>query len=601
MRRFIATVMALHGQVAIAADNWQPHAASDGPPTSSHGVALDVAREELVVVAGSETWTWTESAWLQVAADPLPPARFFPALAYDAQRERVVLFGGFAGGSFLADTWEFDGNTWVDASPAVGPPGRSQAALAFDSARHVVVLFGGVGAGAELADTWLWDGAEWRDATPVTGSPSARSFHALAYDSSRESVLLLGGSADEADGFWEWDGAAWTGMPTAPFATSQLVGLASLGRCAVTFTASGETWLWDGAAAAWSQLLTDNSPGARTGFVMAGDTLRGRAFLFGGAADSRLWELTVASCNSAPNEPPSPGGLPTGCGCKQTSSSATVWLGALALFVLRRRRTALLAVPLLAGCGFQQFVEVSAGATHSCGLTDDGRAVCWGENDQGSVVAPSGQFRLVRAGTSMSCGLRENGDAECWGFLAPPSRDGPFQSLEAGSGTACGLREEDGTIECWSRSPDNPLLDVPAGTFQSLSVDVLGCALDQSSLPHCWPNSEVPSIELRMLDVSVFGCGIRLADDLVECWGGQERPTPPEEPFAHVAVGVAHACALRADGTISCWGLEEDGRTSPPSGEFTQISAGSAHACARRADATVECWGRNEHGQTHNP
>ncbi|MHB8878486.1 MAG: hypothetical protein ACYC8T_32720, partial [Myxococcaceae bacterium] len=44
------------------------------------------------------------------------PARYGHALAYDAARQRVVLFGGLDS-AYLTDTWEWDGTTWVRRTP----------------------------------------------------------------------------------------------------------------------------------------------------------------------------------------------------------------------------------------------------------------------------------------------------------------------------------------------------------------------------------------------------------------------------------------------------------------------------------------------------
>jgi hypothetical protein len=35
------------------------------------------------------------------------------ALAYDADRRRVVLFGGQTAGATVEETWEWDGLTWT--------------------------------------------------------------------------------------------------------------------------------------------------------------------------------------------------------------------------------------------------------------------------------------------------------------------------------------------------------------------------------------------------------------------------------------------------------------------------------------------------------
>jgi hypothetical protein len=42
--------------------------------------------------------------------------------------DRVVLFGGFGDGGYIADTWTFDGATWTKL-PITGPPARDLASF----------------------------------------------------------------------------------------------------------------------------------------------------------------------------------------------------------------------------------------------------------------------------------------------------------------------------------------------------------------------------------------------------------------------------------------------------------------------------------------
>ena len=97
-------------------------------------------------------------------------------------------------------------------------------------------------------------------------------------------------------------------------------------------------------------------------------------------------------------------------------------------------------------------------------------------------------------------------------------------------------------------------------------------------------------------------CGVRFDNSLV-CWGenwaGQAEP--PEGDFVSVALGWAHSCGLRVDQTISCWGGNWDGQAEPPEGGFASISAGEHHVCALRGDGGVVCWGRNDRGQINVP
>ena len=77
-----------------------------------------------------------------------------------------------------------------------------------------------------------------------------------------------------------------------------------------------------------------------------------------------------------------------------------------------------------------------------------------------------------------------------------------------------------------------------------------------------------------------------------------------------VAAGFAYTVALRNDGTVWAWGLNESGQLGDRSNvnrntpnqvqgliNIVAISAGSHHTVALRSDGTVLAWGRNRHGQ----
>ena len=91
------------------------------------------------------------------------------AMVYDTARQRVVLFGGVSApiGS-VNDTWEYDGTTWTQRTPASAPPAREYPAMAYDSTHQVTVLFGGF---PSLNDTWLWNGTTWSAPMQVQTAP----------------------------------------------------------------------------------------------------------------------------------------------------------------------------------------------------------------------------------------------------------------------------------------------------------------------------------------------------------------------------------------------------------------------------------------------
>jgi alpha-tubulin suppressor-like RCC1 family protein len=78
-----------------------------------------------------------------------------------------------------------------------------------------------------------------------------------------------------------------------------------------------------------------------------------------------------------------------------------------------------------------------------------------------------------------------------------------------------------------------------------------------------------------------------------------------------VASGRAHGLALRSDGTVSAWGINDHGalgdgtttgRLTPVQvngliGVMTQVAAGEGFSLALRSDGTVWAWGKNDRGQ----
>ncbi len=195
---------------------------------NAHAMAYDAHRERIVLFGGADTsavagdtWEWNGAGWVRVSvAGPEP--RTFPAMTYDGRRRRIVLFGGnrvlfgkdpSADDTFLGDTWEWDGRTWRRVATS-GPPARAEAAMAFDEKRGRAVLFGGYdrvdGKIRRLGDTWEWDGTRWL-AIPVAG-PSPRNGAAQVFDRRRGAIVLVGGRAETGTSAetWDWNGARWS-------------------------------------------------------------------------------------------------------------------------------------------------------------------------------------------------------------------------------------------------------------------------------------------------------------------------------------------------------------------------------------------------------
>jgi len=73
-----------------------------------------------------------------------------------------------------------------------------------------------------------------------------------------------------------------------------------------------------------------------------------------------------------------------------------------------------------------------------------------------------------------------------------------------------------------------------------------------------------------------------------------KRVWKPQEP-SFLSAGVSHNCAVTVDGTVKCWGFNEDGKLNVPAdlGVVRSVAAGSWHTCALKPDGEVRCWGNN--------
>lgn len=274
---------------------------------------------------------------------------------------------------------------------------------------------------------------------------------------------------------------------------------------------------------------------------------------------------------------------------------------------------------------------LDVGATHSCALTSEGSAVCWGDNSWQQVspassanvvptptaVAPGLAFTAIGAGGDNTCAITIAGAAYCWGrrFQGIQRLTGPpFVAISAGFMHACALDAE-GKAYCWGLngggelgtgatgevaqptpvSTDQRFLQIDAGTGHTCGVTV-------GQFAYCWGSGPL----------GLPGPGLG---------GFSSVPVPValNSAVLQIGAGRSHSCAIALTGLAFCWGQNLRGQlgVGPPTQSqptaadfvfptpvpiatpmrFRQISAGSAEtSCGIAIDGSVLCWGNHGNG-----
>jgi len=291
--------------------------------------------------------------------------------------------------------------------------------------------------------------------------------------------------------------------------------------------------------------------------------------------------------------------------------------------------------------GITDAVDIASGRNHTCVARQSGGVSCWGYNLDGQlgngesanrrstpvdVAGMTGAF-AVAAGGNFSCALRGSGSVACWGGngrgqlgkgdespattpVAVPELSG-MVAISAGEAHVCAVKDT-GSVSCWGDGANGQLgAGQPSSSSSPVTVDNL-------------PDAVMVAAGQR------FTCALTKAKKVL-CWGANElgqlgsgapnaNPNPAPIVVANLSdassiwAGRNHACAVRTNGAVVCWGAGSrgqlgDGQSRP--GDGTQaslvavsgvtnaigIGAGGDHSCALTRTNQILCWGANDRGQ----
>lgn len=178
----------------------------------AHSAIYETARDRMIISHGftnagrfDDTWAFDLAAnsWRNLSPSGARPLRrCLHHAVYAAASGQMYLYGGCASGFGpcpLDDLWSFDlgTNQWTARTSALKPSARQHYGMAFDASRERLVLFGGNGA-SPLNDTWEYEprSGAWQQAAVAGPSPSPRHRHETAYAADRGFTLFFGGVSD---------------------------------------------------------------------------------------------------------------------------------------------------------------------------------------------------------------------------------------------------------------------------------------------------------------------------------------------------------------------------------------------------------------------
>jgi alpha-tubulin suppressor-like RCC1 family protein len=243
------------------------------------------------------------------------------------------------------------------------------------------------------------------------------------------------------------------------------------------------------------------------------------------------------------------------------------------------------------------YIAMAGGGNHSAAIENNGMVAAWGENYYGQLgsstnnttynpnpypATVSGPTNVIAtaAGESHTVALKSDGKVLAWGYNA-------YGQLGKSANTSA-----------------NPTPAEVSGLSNVIAVAVgkhHTVALNSDGIVWTW----------GLNDKGQLG-------SLTNSGTNSPNPTPAKvsglSNVIAIAAGGSHTLALKSDGTVWSWGLNDKGQlgnttnsgTSNPTPYLFQVSGltdviaiagGGSHSLALKSDGTVWAWGYNEQGQ----
>jgi len=233
-------------------------------------------------------------------------------------------------------------------------------------------------------------------------------------------------------------------------------------------------------------------------------------------------------------------------------------------------------------------VQIARGWSHSCVITSGRELWCWGTHMFGGLgdrtMPARTPIRLFETEISMpqqvapygaTCAIDGSDQPRCWGSngsgqlgdgttmdrTSPVAVTGAVpatvEEVSFGAFHAC-LRGADGSVACMGNNPEGAIGD--GTTSDDVTMATTAMVTDARQLSVGYQHT----------------CVVRGTDDAVLCWGRNDHgevgigttdiavPVPTvvslPRPAVQVSAGRYFTCAALDDGSLYCWGLNEEGQ-----------------------------------------
>ncbi len=247
-----------------------------------------------------------------------------------------------------------------------------------------------------------------------------------------------------------------------------------------------------------------------------------------------------------------------------------------------------------------------------CGITSDGDGYCWGDDGNGergdgamasapfspspidTSALPAGtSWSVLSAGRSHTCGLTVDGTAYCWGSDAS-GQLGNGRLVTANQATPA-------AVDVSFLPPETSWSTISAGDDHTCAVSTLGKA-------YCWGSDAKGQLGRN---------GVVAPSDYPQLVDDSELV--PGTSWSRISAGGEHSCGVATDGAAYCWGNASSGRLGdgrsagtrphpvpvqidalPGATQWAEVDAGGAFSCGLTSQGAVYCWGSDEHGELGN-